>query len=155
VRRCSSPRQLSAQTTRLPERGSIGLRVALQLLLQSLPAAHDLDVGAFPGPARVSRAGGGAGFCPACRAEPSGGAAVRALNIPVRTLQRWRQWWQKQFPLTRSGKPAAPASCPRWRPTLPCQSARTVFGSCRRSADATAGLSVAAHGQPIDLPEGR
>lgn len=22
------------------------------------------------------------------------------LNIPVRTLERWRQWWRQQFPLT-------------------------------------------------------
>jgi hypothetical protein len=56
------------------------LRSALQLLLQSLPQADDVDVGAFPGTARLSGVGGGAGFCPACRAEPSGGAAV----------ERWR-----------------------------------------------------------------
>ena len=48
--------------------------------LQPLPPAHHLDVGAFPGPARVSGFGGGAVFCPACRAEHSGGDGVRGAR---------------------------------------------------------------------------
>jgi hypothetical protein len=28
------------------------------------------------------------------------GQLARALSVPVRTLERWRRWWQGQFPLT-------------------------------------------------------
>jgi hypothetical protein len=34
------------------------------------------------------------------------------LNIPLRTLQRWRQWWGEQFPLT----PLWQAACARFMP---------------------------------------
>lgn len=34
------------------------------------------------------------------------------LEIPVRTLQRWRQWWRQQFPLT----PLWQANCARFMP---------------------------------------
>jgi hypothetical protein len=36
------------------------------------------------------------------------------LEVPVRTLQRWRQWWGQQFPLT----PLWQASCARFMPPV-------------------------------------
>lgn len=36
------------------------------------------------------------------------------LNIPARTIQRWRQWWVKQFPLT----PLWQAACARFMPPI-------------------------------------
>jgi len=36
------------------------------------------------------------------------------LNIPVRTLQRWNQWWGQQFPLT----PLWQATCARFMPPV-------------------------------------
>jgi hypothetical protein len=36
------------------------------------------------------------------------------LRIPVRTLQRWRQWWRQQFPLT----PLWQAACARFMPPI-------------------------------------
>jgi len=36
------------------------------------------------------------------------------LNIPVRTLERWRQWWRQQFPLT----PLWQAACARFMPPV-------------------------------------
>jgi len=36
------------------------------------------------------------------------------MNIPVRTLQRWRQWWDQQFPLT----PLWQAACARFMPPV-------------------------------------
>ena len=32
---------------------------------------------------------------------PAARRAATLLDIPVRTLGRWRHWWQEQFPLTR------------------------------------------------------
>jgi hypothetical protein len=46
--------------------------------------------------------------------NPAAARLSGTLNVPVLTLRRWRHWWQAQFPQTRSGKPPAPASCPRW-----------------------------------------
>jgi len=43
------------------------------------------------------------------------GTAVRLatdLGVPVRTLQRWRQWWRTQFPLT----PLWQVACARFLP---------------------------------------
>jgi hypothetical protein len=36
------------------------------------------------------------------------------LNVPARTIQRWRQWWVEQFPLT----PLWQASCARFMPPI-------------------------------------
>lgn len=36
------------------------------------------------------------------------------LNIPMRTLERWRQWWRQQFPLT----PLWRAQCARFMPPV-------------------------------------
>ena len=32
--------------------------------------------------------------------NPAAARLCTTLNVPVRTLQRWRQWWVEQFPLT-------------------------------------------------------
>lgn len=36
------------------------------------------------------------------------------LNVPVRTIQRWRSWWAEQFPLT----PLWQAACARFMPPV-------------------------------------
>jgi hypothetical protein len=36
------------------------------------------------------------------------------LQVPVRTLGRWRQWWRDQFPLT----PLWQAACARFMPPV-------------------------------------
>lgn len=36
------------------------------------------------------------------------------LNIPARTIQRWREWWIEQFPLT----PLWQAACARFMPQI-------------------------------------
>ena len=37
-----------------------------------------------------------------------------AMEVPVRTVQRWRNWWVEQFPLT----PLWQASCARFMPPV-------------------------------------
>jgi len=47
--------------------------------------------------------------------QRSAAARIAAtLAIPVRTLQRWRQWWEQRFPLT----PLWQASCARFMPPV-------------------------------------
>src|SRR3972149_5953563 len=77
LRRRSAPCRLSEEAARLPGRGSGAVRIAVQFLLQSVPPTVHLDVGALSWPAGVSGAGSGAGVCPACRADTSGGAGLR------------------------------------------------------------------------------
>jgi len=36
------------------------------------------------------------------------------LNVPARTIQRWRQWWVELFPLT----PLWQSSCARFMPPI-------------------------------------
>jgi hypothetical protein len=43
---------------------------------------------------------------------PAAGRLSAELNIPLRTLQRWREWWSEQFPLT----PLWQADCARFMP---------------------------------------
>ena len=55
-------------------------------------------------------------MCSARQAGPNT-AATRAsatLDVPIRTLQRWRQWWVDLFPLT----PLWQASCARFMPPV-------------------------------------
>lgn len=76
-----SSRQLSPQAPWLPERRITRcVLFSAELLLQPLPPAHHLDVGAFLGPTGVSGLGGGAVLCPACRVEHSGGDGVRGTR---------------------------------------------------------------------------
>lgn len=35
-----------------------------------------------------------------CAPTPAASRAAALLEIPLRTLQRWRQWWQEQLPLS-------------------------------------------------------
>jgi len=46
--------------------------------------------------------------------RPAAARLSTELNIPVRTLQRWRQWWGEQFPLT----PLWQAACARFMPPV-------------------------------------
>jgi hypothetical protein len=45
---------------------------------------------------------------------PAAARITAALDVPVRTLQRWRQWWRQQFPLT----PLWQANCARFMPSV-------------------------------------
>jgi len=45
---------------------------------------------------------------------PAAARLATTLNIPVRTLQRWRQWWGQQFPLT----PLWQVACARFMPPV-------------------------------------
>ena len=89
-----------------------------------------------------------AGFCPACRAEPSGSAAFRDAGHP-------RTHAGTVAPLVAGRLSPDPALASRLRTlhaaggdqALPRQSARTVCRRRRRSADAPPGLSLAHYGQ--------
>lgn len=54
----------------------------------------------------------------------------QSLNVPLRTLQRWRQWWQDQFPLTGLWQ----AMCARFMPPVQTEllpsSLIQRFGEC-------------------------
>ena len=45
---------------------------------------------------------------------PAASRAASLLDVPVRTLGRWRRWWQEQFPLT----PLWRGACARFMPPL-------------------------------------
>ena len=45
---------------------------------------------------------------------PAASRAAGLLNVPVRTLARWRCWWQEQFPLT----PLWRGACARFMPPV-------------------------------------
>ena len=45
---------------------------------------------------------------------PAAARLASDLRVPVRTLQRWRQWWGEQFPLT----PLWQAACARFMPPV-------------------------------------
>ena len=65
-----------------------------------MPQEDDFDVGAFPGPARVSGAGGGPEVEPACRQTSGAAALADEVAVPLRTLERWRLWWTEAFVVT-------------------------------------------------------
>jgi hypothetical protein len=46
--------------------------------------------------------------------RPTAARLADELNIPMRTLERWRQWWRQQFPLT----PLWQAQCARFMPPV-------------------------------------
>jgi len=88
--------------------------------------------------------------------NPAAARVSTTLDVPVRTLQRWRQWWSQQFPLT----PLWQASGARFMP--PVASDRFPAGLLERFAGAAAErlmrllvflspLTVTA----VRLPEGR
>lgn len=94
---------------------------------------------------------------PARSADQSAVARVStALAVPIRTLQRWRQWWSERLPLT----PFWQAHCARFIP--PVDSHRFPAGLLERFAGDAAGqlqgflvflspLTVTA----VTVPEGR
>ena len=45
---------------------------------------------------------------------PTATRLCATLSVPVRTLQRWRHWWQAQFPVT----PLWQAACARFMPPV-------------------------------------
>ena len=45
---------------------------------------------------------------------PAASRAAGLLDVPVRTLARWRCWWQEQFPLTSLWRGA----CARFMPPV-------------------------------------
>ena len=45
---------------------------------------------------------------------PAAALLSEALNVPVRTLARWRHWWREDFPLT----PLWQATCARFMPPV-------------------------------------
>jgi hypothetical protein len=105
VRWRPSHSRLSTQTSRLPKRGAGRLRVAVELLLQRVPQACHINVGALSGTARVPRIGGsadlGAGR-PAPKNHPTSAQANLSgiLAVSARTILRWRTWWNEIFPAT-------------------------------------------------------
>ena len=82
---------------------------------------------------------------------------AQTLWVPVRTLERWRAWWQGQFPLTTLWR----AACGRFMPPVTAQGrpANLLQRFTGALADRLlrllwflAPLSV---GRPITIPEGR
>jgi hypothetical protein len=51
------------------------------------------------------------------RAGPAAAKLSTQLGVARRTLQRWRDWWQQQFPLT----PLWHAACARFMPPVPAK----------------------------------
>ncbi|MGP1682372.1 MAG: hypothetical protein ACTS8S_08625, partial [Giesbergeria sp.] len=45
---------------------------------------------------------------------PAAARLCTSLEIPLRTLQRWRHWWRAQFPLT----PLWRGACARFMPAV-------------------------------------
>ena len=70
--------------------------------------------------ASVSAAACAARVAPRCRSDFLGGAYTWGwrwcwnLAIPIRTLERWRRWWQSDFALT----PLWQAQCARFMPPV-------------------------------------
>jgi hypothetical protein len=60
--------------------------------------------------------------------NPAAARLATDLEVPLRTLQRWRQWWGQHFPLT----PLWQASCARFMP--PVASERFPAGLLERFA---------------------
>jgi hypothetical protein len=46
--------------------------------------------------------------------NPAAARLFATLSVPVRTLQRWRQWWRQEFALT----PLWQANCARFMPPV-------------------------------------
>lgn len=82
---------------------------------------------------------------------------AQTLSVPVRTLERWRRWWQVQFPLTALWR----AACGRFMPPvatgdLPASARERFAGtsaqSMRHFLMFLTPLTVA---PPITMQEGR
>ncbi|WP_287696228.1 hypothetical protein [Accumulibacter sp.] len=87
---------------------------------------------------------------------PAAARLSGTLNIPLLTLQRWRHWWQSQFPQTSLWQ----AACARFMPPVvsdlfPASLLERFLGS---AAEALMRLLVFLSPltvRPIDLSEGR
>lgn len=78
------------------------------------------------------------------------------LNVPARTIQRWRNWWVEQFPLT----PLWQATCARFMPPvalsqLPAGLIERFIGTAAESLmRLLIFLSPLTVGHPVTLNEG-
>jgi hypothetical protein len=78
------------------------------------------------------------------------------LNVPARTIQRWRQWWAEQFPLT----PLWQAHCARFMPPvdllqLPASLIKCFLGTAEELMQRLlVFLSPLTVGHPVTLNEG-
>lgn len=78
------------------------------------------------------------------------------LNVPARTIQRWRNWWVEQFPLT----PLWQATCARFMPPvglsqLPASLIERFIGTAAESLmRLLIFLSPLTVGHPVTLNEG-
>ncbi|MCC6294016.1 MAG: hypothetical protein IT164_15300 [Bryobacterales bacterium] len=82
---------------------------------------------------------------------------AQTLSVPVRTLERWRRWWQGQFPLTALWRAACGRFVPPLAPEyLPANLLERFTGA---PADQLLRLlwflTPLTGGRPIMLPEGR
>ncbi len=78
------------------------------------------------------------------------------LNIPMRTLERWRQWWRQQFPLT----PLWQAQCARFMPpvdaaSLPASLLERFAGEAAESLHRLLLFLSPISVRPVVLNEGR
>ncbi len=93
------------------------------------------------------------------RAEPNTTAArlAQTLAVPVRTLERWRRWWQGAFPLSALWR----AACGRFLPPLVVERLpaslleRFVGAAADRLMRLLVFLTPLTVGPSIALPEGR
>ena len=90
------------------------------------------------------------------KSAPTMAQLSATLNIPARTIQRWRQWWIEQFPLT----PLWQAACARFMPPidlsqLPNSLIERFLGSADESMRRIlVFLSPLTIGYPVTLNEG-
>ena len=87
---------------------------------------------------------------------PAARRAATLLDVPVRTLERWRLWWQEQFPLTPLGQGA----CARFMPPVvslevPASLLVRFAGTAAVVAHANAGLRLPLTGTSIMLGKAR
>ena len=88
--------------------------------------------------------------------NPAAARVCTALAVPVRTLQRWRHWWQAQFPMT----PLWQAACARFMPPVvsdrfPASLLERFSGNAEEALMRLLVFLSPITVRPIDLPEGR
>ena len=84
---------------------------------------------------------------------PAAARTAEALAIPIRTLERWRQWWQTQFPVS----PLWQAQCARFMPPRrdPSTPRRTSRPLCRPDGGAPAAPAALSHAAHRPAPDRR
>lgn len=88
--------------------------------------------------------------------RPTAARLADELNIPTRTLERWRQWWRQQFPLT----PLWQAQCAHFMPpvdtaSLPASLLERYAGEAAESLLRLLVFLSPISVRPIELYEGR